>query len=152
MKTKERLRLGVFNTLAKRTLARRTHWPDRQSAYASLTGRGTFKGWTKDALRAYVDHGLRAADEDGVQLKCPAWLEATIFSSAPNNLWKLLGQVQTPVLFLYGRTTYSVVLKFGRSVTHILWLNRSKAGIALCSNILKQQRSAPAIFYCSITD
>lgn len=111
VKTKERLRLGAFNTLAKRTLARRSHWPDRQAAYASLTGRGTFKGWTKDALRAYVDHGLRAADEDGVQLKCPAWLEAAIFSSAPNNLWKLLGQVQTPVLFLYGRTTYSVVLK-----------------------------------------
>lgn len=111
MKTKELLGLKIFNTLAQRTLVRRSHWPDRQAAYASLTGRGTFKGWTTQALRAYVDHALRPADEEGVQLKCPVWLEAKIFSTAPRRLWSLLRQVQAPVLFMYGRTTYPVVLK-----------------------------------------
>lgn len=111
MKITEHLRFTAFNTLAKRTLARRAHWPDRQAAYASLTGRGTFKGWTADGLRAYVDYALRPADEGGVQLKCPVWLEAAIFSTAPSHLWSLLRQVKTPVLFLYGRSTYPFVIK-----------------------------------------
>ena len=111
MKVSEYLRFTAFNTLAKRTLARRSHWPDRQAAYASLTGRGTFKGWTADALRAYVDHALRPVDEEGVQLKCPPWLEAAIFSTAANNLWRELRKVQTPLLFLHGRSTYPFVTK-----------------------------------------
>lgn len=127
MKIKERLRFNAFNTLAKRTLARRTQWPDRQAAYASLTGRGTFKGWTTNALRAYVDHALRLADEGGVQLKCPVWLEAAIFSTAPNRLWSLLDQVQAPVLFLYGRSTYPIVLK-----SAALWPQRN-------SHVLSEQ-------------
>ncbi len=111
MKVAEYLHFTAFNTLAKRTLARRSHWPDRQAAYASLTGRGTFKGWTAEALRAYVDHALRPVDEEGVQLKCPPWLEAAIFSTAANNLWRELRKVQTPVLFLHGRSTYPFVTK-----------------------------------------
>lgn len=111
MKISEHLRFTAFNKLAKRTLQRRTHWADRQAAYASLTGRGTFKGWTTEALRAYVDYALRPADEEGVQLKCPPWLEAAIFSTAPNNLWSALREVQTPVLFLYGTSTYPFVIK-----------------------------------------
>ena len=111
MKTAERLRFTAFNTLAKRTLQRRSHWPDRQAAYASLMGRGTFKDWTADALRAYVDYALRPGDEEGVQLKCPKWLEAAVFSTAPNNLWREMRKIQAPVLFLYGESTYPFVRK-----------------------------------------
>lgn len=125
MKITEHLRFRAFNTLAKRTLARRSHWPDRQAAYASLTGRGTFKGWTADALRAYVDHALRPADEEGVQLKCPPWLEAAIFSSAADNLWRELRKVQTPVLFLHGRSTYPFVAK-----SAALWPQRNSHVLA----------------------
>ena len=125
MKVAEQLRFTALNTLAKRTLARRSHWPDRQAAYASLTGRGTFKGWTADALRAYVEHGLRPADEGGVQLKCPPWLEAAIFSTAANNLWRELRKVQTPVLFLHGRSTYPFVTK-----SAALWPQRNSHVLA----------------------
>lgn len=111
IKTTERLRFNGFNTLAKKTAVRRMHWPDRQSAYASLTGRGVFKGWTAEALSAFVDHALRIGDQDGVQLKCSPQLEATIFSSAPNALWRSLRQVQAPVLMLYGADTFPFVIK-----------------------------------------
>ena len=111
IKTTERLRFNGFNTLAKRTAVRRMHWPDRQSAYASLSGRGAFKGWTTEALTAFVDHALRPAEQGGVQLKCAPQLEATIFSSAANGLWRSLRQVRTPVLMLYGAETFPFVLK-----------------------------------------
>lgn len=111
IKTTERLRFTGFNALAKRTAARRMHWPDRQTAYASLTGRGAFKGWASEALTAFVDHALRPAEQGGVQLKCAPQLEATIFSSAANGLWRALRQVQTPVLMIYGAETFSFVIK-----------------------------------------
>lgn len=111
MKSSERLGLMVFNTLAKRTAARRQHWPDRQAAYASLSGRGAFKGWSADALQAFVEHALRSVEGGGVQLKCSPELEATIFNSAPNGLWRALRQVQTPVLFMYGTESFPFVVK-----------------------------------------
>ncbi|MDY0249811.1 MAG: alpha/beta hydrolase [Pseudomonas sp.] len=111
IKTTERLGFTGFTALAKKTAVRRRHWPDRQTAYASLTGRGVFKGWTAEALSAFVDHALRPAEEGGVQLKCSPQLEATIFSSAANGLWRALRQVHTPVLMLYGADTFPFVIK-----------------------------------------
>lgn len=111
MHSSEYLGLLAFNKLAKRTAARRQHWPDRQTAYASLTGRGAFKGWSADALQAFVEHGLRAVEEGGVELKCSPRLEATIFNSAPRGLWRALRQVQTPVLFMYGTESFPFVAK-----------------------------------------
>lgn len=111
IKITERLGFTGFNTLAKKTAVRRMHWPDRQAAYASLMGRGAFKGWTSEALTAFVDHALRPAEQGGVQLKCSPQLEATIFSSAANGLWRALRQVQTPLLMLYGAETFPFVIK-----------------------------------------
>ncbi len=111
IKSCERLGFTGFNTLAKKTAMRRMHWPDRQAAYASLTGRGTFKGWSSAALTAFVDHALRSADQGGVQLKCSPQLEATIFSSAANGLWRALRQVRTPLLMMHGAGSFVFVAK-----------------------------------------
>lgn len=116
MKSSERLGFTAFNTLAKKTAARRSHWPDRQAAYASLRGRGAFKGWTAAALTAFVDHALRPAEQGGVQLKCSPQLEATIFSSAANGLWRRLRQVTTPLLFMHGVDSFPFVAK-----SAVLW-------------------------------
>lgn len=120
IKTCERLGVTGFSKLAKKTAVRRMHWPDRQVAYASLIGRGTFKGWTTAALTAFVDHALRPAEEGGVQLKCSPQLEATIFSSAANGLWRALRKVQTPVLMVYGAETFPFVIK-----SAALWRQRN---------------------------
>lgn len=117
-KTFERLGFRGFNPLVKKTLRRRMHWPDRQAAYASLTGRGAYKGWTAEALTAFVDHALRVAEQGGVQLKCSPQLEAQIFSSAATGLWRALRQVKTPLLMMYGESTFPFIIK---SAT--LWAN-----------------------------
>lgn len=94
--------------LARQARARRDHWPSRAEAQAALTGRGTYKGWTDDAMQAFVTHALADLD-DGVRLKCQPSREAEIFSSGPDRLWSVLGRVRTPVLMLHAQHTFPFV-------------------------------------------
>ena len=97
------------NTLARKTRERRRHWPDRSAAYANLLGRGMFKGWTPEALQAYVDFALKDSSDGGVELKCQPSREADIFASFPRRLWRSLGKVQTPVKVDYGDKTFPFI-------------------------------------------
>lgn len=82
MALSETLGLQLRGSLAKKARLRRSQWPDRAAAYAGLRGRGIFKGWTDEALWAYVEYALKESD-DGVELKCRPSREAEIFSSFP---------------------------------------------------------------------
>ncbi|WP_437879920.1 alpha/beta fold hydrolase [Pseudomonas sp. LRF_L74] len=109
----ELLRTQRFNALARKTAARRRQWPDRQAALAQLTGRGIFRGWSDEALRAYVEHALREGDE-GVELKCRPSREAEIFASYPRKLWPNLQRIGTPTLVLHGEHSYPFVAASAR--------------------------------------
>ncbi|MDR2308482.1 MAG: alpha/beta hydrolase [Paucimonas sp.] len=105
--------------LARKAATRRSHWPDRQAALASLQGRGIFKGWTDTALHAYVEHAIGDCGE-GVVLKCRPSREVEIFSSFPERMWQQLARIQTPTCILYGERTYPFV---PRSVQRLVRLN-----------------------------
>ncbi|MBM3104398.1 alpha/beta hydrolase [Pseudomonas sp. V1] len=96
------------HALARKAATRRSHWPDRTAARASLEGRGIFKGWSESALQAYIEHAIGDCGE-GVVLKCRPSREVEIFSSFPRRMWASLTKVQTPVLVLYGEHTYPFV-------------------------------------------
>ena len=68
-----------------------------------------FKGWTADALQAYVDSALQDRAEGGVELKCRPSREAEIFGSFPRRLWTSLAKVRIPVNVEYGAQTYPFV-------------------------------------------
>ena len=108
LKLSHTLGLARFNPLAKASLKRRTHWPSRGDALSSLSGRGTYKGWSGDAMQAFVDHALRDVS-DGVTLKCAPRTEAAIFNSAPADLWKSLRHVRGPILVLHGQATFPFI-------------------------------------------
>ncbi|MWV14865.1 alpha/beta fold hydrolase [Pseudomonas sp. L-22-4S-12] len=114
MSLSELLGLHRRNTMAKKSAARRRHWPDRATAFALLQGRGIFRGWTDAALQAYVDHALKDVAGGGVELKCRPSREVDIFSSFPKRLWPALAKVQTPTLLLHGGKTYPFVGKSAR--------------------------------------
>ncbi|SEC14567.1 Pimeloyl-ACP methyl ester carboxylesterase [Pseudomonas saponiphila] len=114
------LGLNRRHSLARKAAARRQHWPDRAAARASLVNRGIFKGWSEDALNAYVEYALKD-DGQGVALKCAPEREVDIFSSFPRHLWRSLRQVQTPSLVIHGRDSYPYV---ARSVKRWAALNR----------------------------
>ncbi|MBA6116922.1 alpha/beta hydrolase [Pseudomonas putida] len=107
------------HALARKAASRRSHWPDREAATASLQGRGIFKGWSDAALQAYVDHALGECGE-GVVLKCRPSREVEIFSSFPARMWSQLAAIQAPTLVLYGEATYPFV---PRSVQRLSAIN-----------------------------
>ena len=96
------------HTLARKAASRRSHWPDREAALASLQGRGIFKGWKDAALHAYIEHAIGDCGE-GVVLKCRPSREVEIFSSFPSRMWAHLAAIQAPTLVLHGDHTYPFV-------------------------------------------
>ncbi|KKO16655.1 MULTISPECIES: alpha/beta fold hydrolase [Pseudomonas] len=107
------------HALARKAASRRSHWPDREAAQASLHGRGIFKGWTDAALRAYVEHAIGDCG-DAVVLKCRPSREVEIFSSFPKRMWASLAAIRTPTQVLYGEHTYPFV---HHSVSRLAALN-----------------------------
>jgi pimeloyl-ACP methyl ester carboxylesterase len=95
--------------MARAARARRRHWPSREDAFRQLHGKGVYKGWTDEALHAFLEHALKEAHDGGVELKCKPSREADIFSSAPDRLWGLLGRVRTPTLVLHATKTFPFV-------------------------------------------
>jgi pimeloyl-ACP methyl ester carboxylesterase len=109
----ERTGLQGLLPLVRATRRRRTRWASRDEAFARLRGRGVFADWHDDALSAYVAHGMRA-DAEGVTLKCPVAIEATIFGSGPERLWAHLDDLATPTLILHGDDTLPFVAPSAR--------------------------------------
>ncbi len=106
--------LASHSPLARAARKRRHHWPDRQAAIDALRGRGTYKGWTEEALAAFGEHALRPVREgdghsSGVVLKCPPSREAEIFGSAPVGLWSALKRVKTPTLVVHAQHSFPFV-------------------------------------------
>lgn len=108
------------HALARKAANRRSHWPDREAALASLQGRGIFKGWTDAALQAYVEHAIGDCG-DAVVLKCRPSREVEIFSSFPKRMWARLAAISTPTRILYGEQTYPFV---PHSVSRLATLNQ----------------------------
>jgi pimeloyl-ACP methyl ester carboxylesterase len=94
---------------ARQASRRRHHWASRDDAFTALHGRGTYKGWTDEALRAFITHGIKDSPQGGVELKCTPRREAEIFSSAPAQLWSSLSKVRTPVMTLQAEHTFPFV-------------------------------------------
>lgn len=94
-----------LNPIARKARRRRMLWPDRETALASLRGRGMFRGWHEDALAAYVDHAMHDSTE-GRALKCLPQREAEVFSSYIRKLWPQLRQVEAPTHSFIGSDTY----------------------------------------------
>lgn len=105
--------LGLYRrtSMARKASARRAEWPDRDAAFSGLHDRGIYKGWEPEALRAFIEHGLRDTDSGAVELKCRPSREAEIFSSFPKRLWPSLAKVVTPTQVLYGQNSYPFVAK-----------------------------------------
>jgi len=92
------------NPMAQAARRRREAWPDADAARAALEGRGIYKGWTDEALDAFIAHAT-LEDGDRRRLCCDPELEAQIFEN-PLYLWRDIPRLQVPTLFLYGEDSY----------------------------------------------
>ncbi|HWA92770.1 MAG TPA: alpha/beta hydrolase [Rhizomicrobium sp.] len=89
--------------MSERAAKRRDRFPSREAAFAAYRGRGAFKTWPDETVRAYLEGGLVAAEDgDGVRLACrPDW-EAQIFRAAPPGKSELAAMVRCPVTLIHG--------------------------------------------------
>ncbi|MBA1202638.1 alpha/beta hydrolase [Pseudomonas capeferrum] len=110
--------LQRWHALARKAAKRRSHWPDREAALASLQGRGIFKGWSDPALQAYVTHAIGDTGE-GVVLKCRPSREVDIFSSYPARMWSTLAGIRSPTHIVHGADTYDFVPPSARHMAAI---------------------------------
>ena len=90
--------------LIERTRNRREHWPDREAAAHTLRGRGGYEGWRTDVFDTFLAAGLREAEEGGVRLACPSWLETRIYETLPKGkIWQWAQHVKAPTVVLRGQ-------------------------------------------------
>ena len=89
--------------LAKTARRRRRTFKGKQEAFRLFTaGRGIFKTWSKEFVKAYLECGLLEKDEKTAVLKCDPELEAQIFESIPLNVWRYAKRIKCPVLAIRG--------------------------------------------------
>lgn len=90
--------------LANASLRRRDSWASRAEVADRLRGRGTYKGWTAEALHSFVEYATH--DEGGKRvLSCPKKLEAQIFER-PVWPWPAFRKAQLPILILRGEQSF----------------------------------------------
>ena len=94
-----------FHPLVKRTLKRKTSFPDQESMYQNYRKKPIFQRLSNDVLAGYVE-GLAAKNPDGsVTLRySPAW-EARIYETsgiADWYVWRNLSNIELPILVMRG--------------------------------------------------
>jgi len=99
------LGLTRFHPMVAITRKRRQQFTSFQEAYAYFEGRGAFRGWTRDALSAYVLFNLKSTGQ-GVELITPPAAECDIYSSYAWGLRSDLSQLTTPCHILIGNETF----------------------------------------------
>ncbi|MES3003555.1 MAG: alpha/beta hydrolase [Pseudomonadota bacterium] len=89
------------NRLA-RSEGRRATFPNREAAYAHYRGRGSFKDWEDEYLRAFIEHGIVDAP-GGCELASSPEVESQLVRMrASTEGWEDLGPCDVPVLALFG--------------------------------------------------
>lgn len=90
-------------------LKRRDQFPSRQEAYDNFSSKPPLESLDARALRAYVECGF-VPDTDGVRLKCPPFVEASIYRQGlVHDGFTRLHQVRCPVTI--GRGLRSVAVE-----------------------------------------
>jgi pimeloyl-ACP methyl ester carboxylesterase len=89
---------------------RRAVWSSIDEAYSSYAGRPPLDALHPDALRAYVDSGLRSRADGTWELKCDPDTEAATYAHCvAHGLWNRLGEIATRVHVVCGATTDAIV-------------------------------------------
>jgi pimeloyl-ACP methyl ester carboxylesterase len=103
--------------LAEGARRRRSVWPSRAGAHESYASRPPFDVLDAEALRAYVEDGLRDRDDGTVELKCAPEDEATIYAmGVANGVYPRLGEVTCPVLVACGEQTDAIIPKLAQMI------------------------------------
>lgn len=139
--------------IARAAGRRRYVFESFEAAFARYKGRGAFKGFTDQALRDYLEGGLKL-HPDGVQLAChPLW-EQAIFAAQGQNVFRHLsvlpenssihyagavGAISTPGLRRYvGKKLKSGDVTFHADFGHLFPFHHPDFTVSILSQRLQQ--------------
>lgn len=89
--------------LARMTRARKSEFESRQAALMHYTGKGMFRSWHPEYVRAYVNTAIEKDTADTWSLCCHPEFEAQIYESVPFNTWQHADRIRVPVLVVRGQ-------------------------------------------------
>ena len=105
------------NPLAEGARRRRRVWASRDEAYENYARKRPLSTLHPDALRAYVDHGLRDLPDGTVELKCHPEHEAAVYSmGAMHTLWDRLGNITAPTTIACGEITDTITPQYATEI------------------------------------
>jgi pimeloyl-ACP methyl ester carboxylesterase len=100
---------------------RRAVWKSRKEAYAAYAAKPPLDVLHPDALRAYVEHGLRDRPDGRVELKCRPEDEAAMYAmGVANGVYPRLREVRCPTLVVCGEHTDAIPPKLGEMIVERL--------------------------------
>jgi pimeloyl-ACP methyl ester carboxylesterase len=103
--------------LAVAARRRRAVWDSREEALASFGSKPPLDALHPDALRAYIEHGLRECPEASFELKCRPVDEATVYAMQfGHRAYGRLGEIRCPVLVACGERTDAIVPDVARMI------------------------------------
>jgi len=96
-------KLGLIDNItpARRTQARRRHWPTRDAAFRYLKRRELFKHVTDACLNDYIDYGM-THDTSGYTLRFDVDIESQIYRTMPHSLAAYPPKLHVPSALIYG--------------------------------------------------
>jgi pimeloyl-ACP methyl ester carboxylesterase len=97
--------------MAQAALRRKPGFATREDAFAAYRGRGAFRTWPDEMLRAYLQDGLVRAG-DGVALSCtPGWEAANFAAYAMDDPLPGMAAITAPVRILQAETGSTCTLE-----------------------------------------
>jgi pimeloyl-ACP methyl ester carboxylesterase len=91
------------------TRRRRTHWPDRQAAFAHFRQKTVFKRWSDETIWDYVNYGLHETDQGEVTLTYSREWEARFYEHPPLKVWQDIPKVTQPTLAIRGTDSDTLI-------------------------------------------
>ncbi|MDQ1476627.1 MAG: hypothetical protein QOE62_1856 [Actinomycetota bacterium] len=103
--------------LSRAARRRRDIWSSTDEALAAYASKPPLDVMTPEALRAYVEYGLRVRGDGTLELKCRPEVEARVYAMAPNHgAFARLDEVASEVLVVCGETSTSVDPALGAQI------------------------------------
>jgi pimeloyl-ACP methyl ester carboxylesterase len=107
--------------LARSARKRRNEWSSPDDAFDAYASKPPLDVMTPEALRAYVEYGLRDRGDGVFELKCRPEVEARVYAMGPNHgAFARLGEVASDVLVVCGETSKSVDPALGEQIAERL--------------------------------
>lgn len=103
------------NPLVETARRRREVFDSRDEAYENFATKPPLDALCEEALRAYVDHGLRVRDDGCWELKCPGEIEARVYAMGSAHAgYRALAEVACPSLVVCGEHTQAIRPEWGQ--------------------------------------